>query len=115
MKAPQGCSAGVSTKQGYSDLNLATWAATCSQKRSHLRCPRSVAMATAQTPLYSLLRDHLNQYQRKDDSNVTKAAESLDATVLDMRWVKPLDEKLIDELSHTHALLVTIEDNAMKW
>ncbi|WP_323845611.1 1-deoxy-D-xylulose-5-phosphate synthase [Microbulbifer magnicolonia] len=41
------------------------------------------------------------------------AAERLGATVADMRWVKPLDEKLIDELAADHQLLVTIEENTV--
>ncbi|MFT4172107.1 MAG: 1-deoxy-D-xylulose-5-phosphate synthase [Rhodocyclaceae bacterium] len=42
-----------------------------------------------------------------------KAAESLDATVADMRFAKPLDLALILELAATHDLLVTIEENAV--
>jgi 1-deoxy-D-xylulose-5-phosphate synthase len=41
------------------------------------------------------------------------AAESLDATVADMRFVKPLDMALIDALADDHQLLVTIEENAI--
>ncbi|NQX88556.1 MAG: 1-deoxy-D-xylulose-5-phosphate synthase, partial [Halioglobus sp.] len=41
------------------------------------------------------------------------AAERLNATVVDMRWVKPLDEALVLELSDQHELLVTLEENAM--
>jgi len=41
------------------------------------------------------------------------AGEELDATVVDMRFVKPLDEALILELSKTHQQLITIEDNAI--
>ncbi len=42
-----------------------------------------------------------------------KAAEELDATVVDMRFVKPLDETRILELARTHELLVTAEENAV--
>lgn len=42
-----------------------------------------------------------------------KVAESLDATVVDMRFVKPLDEALVSELAGSHELLVTIEENAV--
>lgn len=42
-----------------------------------------------------------------------KAAEQLDATVADMRFVKPLDEALISELATNHDILVTIEENAI--
>lgn len=42
-----------------------------------------------------------------------EAAEKLNATVADMRFVKPLDEALIDELAATHDVLVTVEENAI--
>ncbi|HEP7982425.1 TPA: 1-deoxy-D-xylulose-5-phosphate synthase [Pseudomonas aeruginosa] len=42
-----------------------------------------------------------------------KVAESLDATVVDMRFVKPLDQALVRELAGSHELLVTIEENAV--
>ncbi|MCU7961129.1 1-deoxy-D-xylulose-5-phosphate synthase [Shewanella sp. SM20] len=41
------------------------------------------------------------------------AAESLDATVVDMRFVKPLDVDLIKEMALTHEVLVTVEENAI--
>ncbi len=42
-----------------------------------------------------------------------QAAEILDASVADMRFVKPLDEELILQLAGSHELLVTVEDNAL--
>ncbi|MCO6412363.1 MAG: 1-deoxy-D-xylulose-5-phosphate synthase [Thiogranum sp.] len=42
-----------------------------------------------------------------------EAAERLDATVVNMRFVKPLDEDAIARLAASHRLLVTIEDNAV--
>ena len=42
-----------------------------------------------------------------------KAAETLNATVADMRWVKPLDTDLICELAETHSLLITVEENVV--
>ena len=41
-----------------------------------------------------------------------EAAETLDATVADMRFVKPLDEELILKLAQSHDYLVSIEENA---
>jgi len=41
------------------------------------------------------------------------AGESLDATVVNMRFVKPLDEALLIKLARTHELFVTIEENAV--
>jgi 1-deoxy-D-xylulose-5-phosphate synthase len=42
-----------------------------------------------------------------------RVGESLDATVVDMRFVKPIDETLLRELAASHELLVTIEENAV--
>lgn len=42
-----------------------------------------------------------------------KVAEELDATLLDMRFVKPLDGDAIKHLATTHKTLVTLEDNAL--
>jgi 1-deoxy-D-xylulose-5-phosphate synthase len=42
-----------------------------------------------------------------------QVAESLDATLADMRFVKPIDRELIRELAQSHAALVTIEENVV--
>lgn len=42
-----------------------------------------------------------------------KAGVQLGGTVVNMRFVKPLDEKLVLEIARTHGLLVTIEENAV--
>lgn len=41
------------------------------------------------------------------------AAEALDATVANMRFVKPLDEALIRQLAQTHDALVTVEEGCV--
>jgi 1-deoxy-D-xylulose-5-phosphate synthase len=41
------------------------------------------------------------------------AAEEFDATVANMRFVKPLDEALVRELADSHDLLVTVEENVV--
>ena len=41
-----------------------------------------------------------------------EVGKELNTTVIDMRFVKPLDEKLITALSTNHDLIVTIEENA---
>ncbi len=40
------------------------------------------------------------------------AAENLNATVADMRFVKPIDEELIVHLARSHDYIVTVEENA---
>ncbi|MEJ6001937.1 1-deoxy-D-xylulose-5-phosphate synthase [Paucibacter soli] len=42
-----------------------------------------------------------------------QAAEQLDATVANMRFVKPLDDALVAELARTHDALVTVEDGCV--
>ncbi|MBX8502015.1 1-deoxy-D-xylulose-5-phosphate synthase [Pseudomonas lijiangensis] len=46
-------------------------------------------------------------------ADALEVAEKIDATVIDMRFVKPLDEALIRETAASHDLLVTIEENAI--
>jgi len=42
-----------------------------------------------------------------------EAGNDLDATVVDMRFVKPVDAELAAELAGTHGLLVTVEENVI--
>lgn len=44
---------------------------------------------------------------------VAPVAEELDATVIDMRFIKPLDVECLNEVAGTHSLLVTVEDNVI--
>lgn len=41
------------------------------------------------------------------------AAGQLNATVVDMRWVKPLDEKMVLAIAQRHTMIVTLEENAV--
>lgn len=43
--------------------------------------------------------------------SVMEAAEKLNATVFDMRWIKPLDDSALLTATSRHGLIVTIEDN----
>ncbi len=42
-----------------------------------------------------------------------EVAKEIDATLVDMRFVKPLDESLLRELSTSHDLFVTVEENVI--
>jgi 1-deoxy-D-xylulose-5-phosphate synthase len=42
------------------------------------------------------------------------AGRGIDATVANMRWVKPLDEDYIRDVAETHELLVTLEENTLR-
>jgi 1-deoxy-D-xylulose-5-phosphate synthase len=41
------------------------------------------------------------------------AAEGLDVTVVNCRFLKPIDRELLDALLHEHRLLVTVEDGVV--
>ncbi|WP_416380038.1 1-deoxy-D-xylulose-5-phosphate synthase [Gilliamella sp. B2889] len=45
---------------------------------------------------------------------VLQVADQINATVIDMRFVKPLDEKVLLHISQSHNILVTIEENSIK-
>ena len=42
-----------------------------------------------------------------------EVAEQLDLSVVNMRFIKPLDESLVLQMADTHELLVTLEENAI--
>lgn len=42
-----------------------------------------------------------------------QAGDALNASVINMRFVKPLDTALIAELAKTHTMIVTVEENAL--
>ncbi|MNP04488.1 1-deoxy-D-xylulose-5-phosphate synthase [compost metagenome] len=46
-------------------------------------------------------------------ADALQVADRFDATVADMRFVKPLDEELVRQLAASHELLVTIEENSV--
>ena len=42
-----------------------------------------------------------------------QAAEALDATVVNMRWVKPLDVRMLQEVAQNHHRIVTVEEGCI--
>ncbi|MGV0985246.1 MAG: 1-deoxy-D-xylulose-5-phosphate synthase [Limnohabitans sp.] len=42
-----------------------------------------------------------------------KAAETLNATVVNMRWVKPLDTEMLQRVAQDHAQIVTVEEGCI--
>ncbi len=42
-----------------------------------------------------------------------EVADKLNASLCDMRFVKPLDEELIERMANSHSLIVTLEENAI--
>ena len=45
--------------------------------------------------------------------NAKSVADELNATLIDMRFIKPLDTELLASLAQEHTLFVTLEDNAI--
>lgn len=42
-----------------------------------------------------------------------QAGDKLDATVVNMRFVKPIDKSMLEKLANDHTLIVTVEENAV--
>lgn len=88
-----------------------------------VRYPRGNGIGTAMTPL-SLLPIGKAVVKRQGKklailnfgtllSAAQKVAEKLNATLVDMRFVKPLDEQLVLELADTHQEFVTLEEGSI--
>ncbi|MGZ8262467.1 MAG: transketolase C-terminal domain-containing protein, partial [Methylotenera sp.] len=41
------------------------------------------------------------------------AGEQFDATVVNMRFVKPIDQSIIEKLANDHTFIVTVEENCV--
>ncbi|QDL56817.1 1-deoxy-D-xylulose-5-phosphate synthase [Rhodoferax aquaticus] len=89
VRYPRGAGAGVPTQPGLEALPFG--------KGEVLRQGRSIAILAFGTLLQAALQ----------------AAQGLDATVANMRWVKPLDTALLLELARSHEALVTVEEGAV--
>jgi 1-deoxy-D-xylulose-5-phosphate synthase len=46
-------------------------------------------------------------------ASALEAGEAYNATVVNMRFVKPLDENLVREMAQTHSLIITVEENVV--
>lgn len=89
VRYPRGAGAGIAVQK---DMQVLPWG------KGELRRKGSrIAILAFGTLLYPAL----------------KAAESLDATVANMRFVKPLDTELVAELARTHEAIVTVEDGCV--
>lgn len=89
-----------------------------------VRYPRGTGTGVALTPLQSLLLGKGVVKRRGEKLAIlnfgtllpeaSHVAEALNATLVDMRFVKPLDEALITELAAQHESLITLEEGAIK-
>ena len=46
-------------------------------------------------------------------SDCLTVADELDATLVNMRFVKPLDTEIVDQIAHQHDVLITVEENVI--
>ena len=100
VRYPRGAGAGVAIEK---EMKALSWGkgelrreSSKSQLRSNADAPR-IAILSFGTLLYPALQ----------------AGEQLDATVVNMRFVKPLDQALVAELARSHDAFVTVEDGCV--
>ncbi len=89
VRYPRGAGAGVATEAGLAGLPYG--------KGEVRREGKGIAILAFGTLLYPALA----------------AAEKLGATVVNMRWAKPLDVELLLKVAATHEALVTVEEGAI--
>jgi 1-deoxy-D-xylulose-5-phosphate synthase len=89
VRYPRGSATGVSPKKTMTALKLG--------KSRTIRSGEKVAILS-----FGILLPYAQQ-----------AAEKINATVIDMRFVKPLDTQVIEQLAAKHDLFVSIEDGAV--
>jgi len=89
VRYPRGAGAGVAVQGGLQALPFG--------KAELRRQGKFVAILAFGTLLYPAL----------------EAAEQLNATVVNMRWVKPLDTTLLLQVAQEHSALVTVEEGAI--
>jgi 1-deoxy-D-xylulose-5-phosphate synthase len=94
VRYPRGAGAGVAVERSLEGLPIGR-----GEIRRHSRAARGsrIAMLAFGPPLHAALR----------------AAETLDATVVNMRFVKPLDTELLAQVARSHDALVTVEENVV--
>ena len=89
VRYPRGAGAGVQPDAGLAGLPYG--------RGEVRRTGRGIAILAFGTLLYPALA----------------AAEQLDATVVNMRWAKPLDTELLLQVARSHEALVTLEEGAV--
>ncbi len=97
VRYPRGAGVGVAPLAGLDALPYG---------KGEIRRTRQAA-ADGKTPRIAILAFGTLLYP------ALEAAQALDATVVNMRWAKPLDEALLLEVTQNHDALVTVEEGAL--
>jgi 1-deoxy-D-xylulose-5-phosphate synthase len=92
VRYPRGAGVGVPVQPGLQALPFGK-----GEVRRHAKQRKRLAILAFGTLLYPAL----------------EAGEALDATVVNMRWAKPLDLALLREVASSHDALVTVEEHAV--
>ncbi|ART47686.1 1-deoxy-D-xylulose-5-phosphate synthase [Acidovorax carolinensis] len=98
VRYPRGAGAGVAPLRGLEGLPFG---------KGEIRRERKAGGADAGAPRIAILAFGTLLYP------ALQAAEALDATVVNMRWAKPLDQALLLEVAARHDALVTLEEGAI--
>jgi 1-deoxy-D-xylulose-5-phosphate synthase len=98
VRYPRGSGAGVAPLRGLEGLPFG---------KGEIRRERKGGQVDAATPRIAILAFGTLLYP------ALQAAEALDATVVNMRWAKPLDTELLLEVAARHDALVTLEEGAI--
>ena len=104
MRYPRGAGAGVAIEPTLDEL---PWGRGEVRRQSSLPLPSAGAVAKGRTPRLAILAFGTMLHP------ALAAAETLDATVANMRFVKPLDVDLLVELARSHEGFVTIEEGCV--
>ncbi|MBK7002335.1 MAG: 1-deoxy-D-xylulose-5-phosphate synthase [Rhodoferax sp.] len=94
VRYPRGAGAGVAVQTGLQGLPFAKGEI---RRKGNANSTNSIAILVFGTLLYPAL----------------EAAQALDVTVVNMRWVKPLDTALLLSVARTHQALVTVEEGCV--
>jgi len=97
VRYPRGAGVGVAMEAGLQALPFGKGQVRRSRAGALDDVPRGVAILAFGTLLYPALA----------------AAERLNATVVNMRWAKPLDTELLLDVAARHEALVTVEEGAI--
>ncbi len=95
IRYPRGCGLGIPLKQGFDMLEIG--------KAEVLRSGNAVALLAIG-----------NMVQNAMEAARIVGAEGIEAEVVNMRFVKPLDEKLLDEIASRFSYVLTVEENTVR-
>ena len=73
----------------------------------------TIEIGKSYTVLNSELRDVIILSFGSLLESAIQVGEKINARVVDMRFIKPIDKKLLEEVSDTYKLIVTLEDNVV--